>query len=194
MNSRVPREWERFEYFDPVVVLPILRNLREFLSTTDTQKKFKALRTNSLKRSREFWDAAVFCHLLSRTLGWHIYFSHEEHSDYDSIFTWNDGNTQHFAPIQLKELVPTDTNPAATLQEILDSLSKYSGVNDLIVGIKLNRKVSIDFSVLNTLNLHNHVREVWMFGATTESQSHWCLFGELLSSQVYQFDYELPHV
>lgn len=45
---------------------------------------------------------------------------------------------QCFAPIQIKELVRAYTNPDASLKNILNKLSKYSGHDDLIVGIKLN--------------------------------------------------------
>jgi hypothetical protein len=192
MKTRVPRKWERFEYFDPVVILPQLREIRERISDTDTPTKIKNLRTNMLKKKRESWDAAVFCHLFSLATGQKIYFSREEDSDYDSIFTWNDGDSQCFAPVQLKELVPAHTNPNANLQDILNKLPIYSGNNDLIVGIKLNRRETIDFSLLDTTNLP--IRELWMFGATTEDQSHWSLIGEVMSGKVYQYEYELPYV
>lgn len=193
MKIRVPREWERFEYFDPEIILPLLRDIREQISSnTVTSLKVKSLRTNKLKSERESWDAAVFCHLLSLTFGQKICFSREEHSDYDSIFTWNEGDTQCYAPVQLKELVPASTNPHANLQEILKKLQKYLGYNDLIVGIKLNRRERIDFSSLDPNNLP--IRELWMFGATTESQSHWSLFGEFMSGNAYQYEYDLPYV
>jgi hypothetical protein len=192
MKKRVPREWQRYKYFDPEVVLPRLRKLREEIANTDTSIKLKALRTNKLNRERESWDAAVFCHLLSLVFGQKILFSRVENSDYDSIFTWNDGLSQCFAPAQLKELVPAYTNPNADLQKILNSLSRYSGSDDLIVGIKLNRRTTVEFSSLDTNNLN--IRELWMFGATTENQSHWSLFGEVLSGKVRQFEYELPYV
>ncbi len=192
MDKQVPREWFSYEYFDPKIVLPELRKIREEISETETPIKIKALRTNKLKRERESWDAAVLCHLLSLALKKDILFSREERSDYDSIFTWYEGEVQHFAPVQLKELVPAHTNPDANLQEIINSLSKYSGTDDLIVGIKLNRRETIEFSELDTSGLQ--IREIWMFGATTESQSHWSLFGEVLSGKVHQYEYELPYV
>jgi hypothetical protein len=192
MKKRVPREWAKFEYFDPEIILPRLRVVREQLSVTDTALRIKSLRTNKLKRERESWDAAIFCHLLSLTLGEKILFSREEHSDYDTIFTWKDGVTQCFAPVQLKELVPRNTNPDANLQGVLNKLRKYSGNDDLIVGIKLNRRETIDLSYLDIKHLP--VRELWMFAATTETQSHWSLFGELMSGKVYQHEYELPYV
>lgn len=145
-----------------------------------------------MSRDREIWDAAIFCHLISLATGQKIYFSREERSDYDSIFTWNDGVSQCFAPVQLKELVPAYTNANANLKEILHKLSKYSGRSDLIVGIKLNREETIDFSSLDTANLP--IRELWMFGATRESQSHWSLFGEVMSGKIFQHEYELPYI
>jgi hypothetical protein len=192
MKTPILNEWKKFEYFDPLIVLPRLRKIREQLSESDIDHKIKSLRINKLKRERENWDVAVFCHLLSLTIGQKIFFSREESSDYDSIFTWADKEAQCFAPIQLKELVPAYTNPNANLQEIINKLSKYKDSNDLIVAIKLNRREKIDFSAIDTRSLS--VRELWMFGATTESQTHWSLFGEIISRQVYQYEYELPYV
>ncbi|WP_156773399.1 hypothetical protein [Chlorobaculum parvum] len=192
MDKQVPREWRRYEYFNPKIVLPKLRKIREEISITNTPDKIKALRTNKLKRERESWDAAIFCQLLSLTLKKDILFSREEHSDFDSIFTWNDGEVQSFAPIQLKELVPAYANPNANLQNIINSLSKYSGSDDLIVGIKINRRERIEFSDIDTDGLK--IRELWMFGATTESQSHWSLLGEVMSGKVHQYEYELPYI
>ena len=192
MKKRVPNEWTKLEYFDPEVVLPKLRKIREQISGTETPEKIASLRTNKLKNERESWDAAIFSQLLSLTIGHKISFSRYEDSDFDSIFTWNDNGTQCYAPIQLKELVPEYTNTTATLSDILNKLNKYSGHDDLIVGIKLNRKETLDLTYIPTDNLP--IRELWMFGATSEDQSHWSLFGEFMSGNVQHYEYELQYV
>jgi hypothetical protein len=192
MKKRVPNEWTKLEYFDPEIVLPKLRKIREHMSDTDTPEKIANLRTNTLKNYRESWDAAIFSQLLSLTIGQKILFSRYEDSDFDSIFTWNDNGTQCYAPIQLKELVPEYTNTTATLNDILIKLCKYSGHDDLIVGIKLNRRKAFDLTKISTENLP--IYELWMFGATSEDQSHWRLFGEFMSGTAEQYEYELPYV
>lgn len=192
MKKRVPNEWTKLEYFDPEIVLPKLRKIREHISGTDTPEKIASLRTNTLKNERESWDAAIFSQLLSLTIGQKILFSRYEDSDFDSIFTWNDNGTQCYAPIQLKELVPEYTNTTATLDDILNKLCKYSGHDDLIVGIKLNRREAFDLTNISTENLP--ICELWMFGATSEDQNHWSLFGEFMSGAAQQYEYELQYV
>jgi len=192
MKNRVPNEWTKLEYFDPKVVLPNLREIREQVSMTDTPEKIASLRTSVLKSERESWDAAIFSQLLSLTIGKKIFFSRYQDSDFDSIFTWDDNGTQCYAAIQLKELVPEHTNATATLNDILMKLNKYSGHNDLIVGIKLNRRESFDFMSLNIKNLQ--ISELWMFGLTSESQNNWSLFGEFLSGEPRQYEYNLPYI
>lgn len=192
MNKRVPNEWTKLEFHDPEVVLPKLRKIREIISSSDTPEKIASLRTNKLKKERESWDAAVFCQLLSLTINRKIYFSCYENSDFDSIFTWNDGGVQNYAPVQLKELVPEYTNSDASLDEILNKLCKYSGKDDLIVGIKLNRKESFDLTNIPTQKLP--ICELWMFGATSIDQKYWSLFGEFMSGEAQQYEHELQYV
>ena len=192
MTKQVPREWTKFKYFDPEDILPKLRVIREKISSTDTPMKIRNLRTNMLSRERESWDTAVFCHLLSLAIGYKILFAREECSDHDCVFTWNDVTSQCYAPVQMKELVPQQTNPDANRQDILSKLSKYSGNDDLIVAVKLNRRERIDFASLITHNLP--ISELWMFGATTQDQCRWSLFGEVLSGAVHQYEFALPYV
>ncbi|WP_152976343.1 hypothetical protein [Methyloglobulus morosus] len=113
-----------------------------------------------------------------------------EESDFDSVFTWLDNGIQNFAPVQMKELVPEYTNANTTLEQIIDKLRKYVDSSELVVGIKLNRQTSIDFSTVDVSRLP--VAEVWMFGATAEDQSKWSLFGRK-GEQWVQYEYELPN-
>ncbi len=134
---------------------------------------------------------AVLCLLLSYKLGLDIRFCRIEESDFDSIFTWQDNGTQCFVPVQMKELVPEYTNSTASLKELLAGLHKYGDSSDLVIGIKLNRDISIDFTDVKTKSLP--VAEVWMFGATAQDQSRWSLFKEN-DAGWSQYEYELPEV
>ena len=185
-----PGEWTKYKYFDPEVVLPKLQGVRIALTNSDTPDRIRNLRTNPLGGLRENWDAAIFCQLLRLALGLEIYFSVEEASDFDSIFTWTVGSTQFYSPIQLKELVPKKTNSDATLRSIIHSLKKYKDSHDLIVGIKLNREERIDFSELDFSGVG--VSEIWCFGATKPDESEWCLVGDLLAGGK-QYTLSWPH-
>jgi hypothetical protein len=189
--KQVPREWKTYEYYDPKVILPKLQKIREDISRTDTPDIIRNLRTNKLKTEREAWDIAIFCYLMSKFIGIDIFFSRVEKSDYDSIFTWNDGNLQHYAPVQVKELVPEETNPTATLKAIIESLKKYVNSPELIIGIKLNRQIQFGLSSIECNDIS--VGEIWCFCATMADESKWSLFGDLLTEYKQQYEYELPN-
>ena len=185
----VPKSWFQYEYHDPKIALPKLQRLRLMLSASALSSKVKNLRTRKFQRDRESWDTAVFCYLMVRSRSLDIRFSRIEDSDYDSIFTWATEEGRCFVPIQMKELVPIETNPSANLEKLLDSLKKYGDSGELIVGIKLNREVSLDFRRLSSKDLP--VAEVWMFGATTADQRTWSLFEET-DDGWSQLDHALP--
>ncbi len=188
--SKVPFEWKKYEYFDPKVVLPRLQEVRKLVTKSNLPDTVKNLRTNKLRPEREAWDAAVLCALLSSIMGLDMYFSKVESSDYDSVFRWNEGDIQHFAPVQMKELVPEINNPNGNLQSIINSLEKkYTDSSDLIIGIKINRKTRIDFSALNIPALN--VGEIYFFGATNEEQTKWTLIGDILGKcGRWKFEFE----
>ena len=187
--KRVPREWKTYEYYDPKVILPRLQNIRLQVSASEIPDKIRNLRTNRLKPEREAWDAAVFCYLISRATGIEMFFSKVESSDYDSVFAWNDGTNQCFAPVQMKELVPEYNNSKSTFESIIYDLKKYTDSDDLIVGIKLNRNTRIDFSSIKIPPLP--VAEVYCFGATQPDEGSWILIGDILG-KCGRWEYELP--
>lgn len=187
----VPKAWTEYTYYDPTIVLPKLRIVRETFAASDTQKRIKNLRTNHLKRERESWDAAIFCKLLSLATGENILFSREEDEDFDSIFFWENEEGQNFAPIQLKELVPHELNPQASLSKILDGIRAKYCSPDLIVGIRLNQRTQLKLQSIDLSGLQ--LRELWMFGATSPDRSKWSLFGEFLSGNINQHEFDLEY-
>lgn len=187
---KLPREWSKYQYFDPEIVLPKLQAVRKKVAESNMSDKIRNLRTNTLSDHRENWDAAVFCQLMSLALGIKIFFSTEEASDFDSVFTWKDNDFQSFAPVQMKELVPEETNPNSTLQEIVNKLKKYTDSQNLVVAVKLNRRARIDFSELDFSGVQ--VGEIWCFGATNPDESKWSLIGNLLEGG-QQYNLEWPH-
>jgi len=186
---RVPNEWIGYDYYDPKVILPELHKIRVALSKFDTPDKIRNLRTNKLKPAHEGWDTAFFCYLISKVMGKNVYFSRIEKSDYDSIFKWIDGGTEHFAPVQMKELVPKSTNPNTSLEAIVSKLGKYVSSPELIVGIKLNRREKIDFSKINFNS--SPVGEIWCFGATKPDERKWGIWGDFLTNPE-QYEFEIP--
>jgi hypothetical protein len=116
---------------------------------------------------------------MSLALGHKVFFGTTEAADFDSVFTWFSEGDQHFAPVQMKELVPEQTNAGATLQVIISGLKKYTDSKNLVVAIKLNRALKIEFSALDFSSVT--VGEIWCFGATTKDESEWVLVDNLLA-------------
>jgi len=186
---KAPWAWRYYHYFDPQVVLPRIHEVRLQLKSSSLPEKVKSLRTNHLKHEREAWDAAVFCYLMSKVLDVKMQFCCVEDADYDCIFTWQDSKRQYYTPVQLKELVPTHKNPTCSLDSIINSLQKYADSEDLMVGIKLNRNIQVNFSEIKLPTLG--VGEIYCFGATRADESRWALIGDI-QSQYEQWELPLP--
>jgi hypothetical protein len=101
-----------------------------------------------------------------------------EDEDYDALACWIDGDTKHYAPIQLKEIVPEALNPSASLEEELSKLAKYATSRETIVAIHVNRAGRLEFSSLKPPKAS--VREIWLFGALSRDQRSWFLYGDLM--------------
>lgn len=178
------RAWQRFarklEYRDPV---PLLRNLRKFelqIATSNTPERVKNLRTNGLKEFREIREAALFCHGMSQRLGQTVFVGRGESQDYDFVASWFVDGTRRLAPVQIKEVVPANLNPKASVQATIDALTKYVDSEDLIVAIHLNRQTSFDPVQLVVPDLN--IAELWIFGALAPDQSIWGLWGNFMGT------------
>lgn len=183
--QRVPNHWTKFVYFDPRRVLPKLHSIRWRVARSDLDDSVKNLRTHAFKEEREAWDTAVLAYLLSEALNIDVHFSREECEDFDSVFCWRDGDHLKFTPVQLKELVPESNNPNSSLSQLFESLRMYARSPDLMVGIKLNRNIRIDFDSLMVPELP--VGDIWLYGATTSDESIWGLWG-WTNEQWVQYD------
>ena len=176
-SSSAPKAFAALEYRDPATVLRELRQIERQLVGANLSPQVRNLRTNDLKPIREFRQAALFCHGMSSRIGHQVLFSPVEASDYDFVATWRIADVQHFAPVQLKELVPEHLNGDATVQALVDGLSKYSG-DDLVVVIFLNRRGR--FSLESVVFPNLHIAELWFVFSTTPDQQIWQLVGDAL--------------
>jgi hypothetical protein len=139
------------------------------------------MRTNGLKSQRELRDAALFCVGMTHNLGTDVWLAPVEAQDYDFVARWGIGEVQHFCPVQLKEVVPPHLNSTASIQDVLGKLSRYSNSNDVSFAIKFNQRVHFDptsVQVPNDLTIGG----LWVFGAITEDQSMWGLWGDFLQT------------
>jgi hypothetical protein len=193
MSSSVRlRELSKLEYGNPSGFLEALAPLDRAASWSDIPDRTKNLRTNKLKSERERRDAAIFCVGMSKAIGVPVHFALTESQDYDFVTTWKVDETQHFAAVQLKELVSTDLNPTSSLNSIFESLARYSDSDDLTVAIKLNRVGRFEPSeIVCPTNLS--VGGVWLYGAVAEDQSKWALWGDFRCGPVVEgITYDIP--
>jgi hypothetical protein len=174
------------EYHDPAEILRRLRSLEVRLQGADIDPKVLSLRTPSLNKYRERRDAAVFAYGMGLARSLDIGYAPEESSDYDFVTTWKDGGTQHFCPVQLKEIVPEALNPTATIDDLLAGLEKYSKT-ETVLAVKINRRSDLVLREKPILPF----AQLWFFWASAPGSSRWCLYGDVLADPAY-FSYDYP--
>ncbi len=155
-----------------------LRRLEPQFAASSLPQRVKHLRTNALKEWREAREAALFCYGMGQRIGQTVFLARSESQDYDFIACWVVDDTQHFAPVQLKEVVPTNLNPAASLEAILKALEKYVDSEDLTVAIHLNQNKRFELATVVVPPLR--IAALWVFAAISENQSEWGLWGNFL--------------
>ena len=113
-------------------------------------------------------------------MGRKVYLARSEFLDYDFIASWVSEDAQHFAPVQLKEVVPREINPVSSVQAAIDALpGKYVDSKDLTVAVYLNRLVCFDPAALQIPPMN--VAALWVFGGLSEGESQWGLWGDFLA-------------
>jgi hypothetical protein len=178
MNSIRLRSFSQLEYRDPAEFLRRLSKIELRVADSDLSDRAKTLRTNRLKEWRELREAALFCVGVSERIGHKVYLGRGESEDYDFVVSWRVDDQQHFAPVQLKEVVSNAINPSASLNEIIVSLEKYAKSEDLVVAVHLNRVGRFDVNDVHVPQLS--IGGIWIFGAIAEDQSRWGLWGDFM--------------
>ena len=165
------REMSKLEFRDPAEVLREFRRVELEMArhsragTLDMRTSAQALRTNALKTHREMRTAALFCYGMSIASKKKILFSPVERDDYDFVASWLNEDTQHLAPVQLKELVPTHLNSEQTLEELLEKAkNKYPNSDDLTLAIHMNRVGHFDPSNIH-FDRDIRLAGIWAFCA-----------------------------
>ena len=114
-----------------------------------------------------------------------------EASDYDFVIQWVANGIVNYLPVQLKELPPSDLNADVSLQDILNGLTKYSGLADLAVLIHLNRQFRFEYYP-EAHDADARIRELWFLACAAEDQSHWFLYGDVVGKQARRYDFQYP--
>ena len=178
MNHIRLRSFSKLEYRDPAIFLKELRRIEPLVAESALSDRAKSLRTNQLREWRQLREAAMFCVGVGERIGQKVYLGRGESEDYDFVASWRVDKQLHYAPVQLKEVVPKTINPEASLDEVVSSLAKYANPQDLVVAVHLNRPGRFSLEDLNVPALS--IGELWIFGAIAEDQSRWGLWGDFL--------------
>lgn len=185
------RRWSKMKgWREPARTLRDLRTV-ELQLPDDLDPKARSLRTRGLRKFGEGRQAALFCHGTGDLLGTTIYFLPVEEEAHDYVMMRVVDRVQHFTPLQLKELVPEQTNLHATLDDILADLAKYTTAADTVAAVYINRRGRMD---LNTIKIPAlTLGELWLFWAASEDNSRWELYGDLLQEpRRHLFTYPSP--
>jgi hypothetical protein len=173
------RQLQQREYQDPTVFLRKLREVERETFAQIADPQIRRLRARSLREWRETRVAALFCHGYSERTGQKILLSKGEFDDADSVASWRVGDEVHFAPIQVKEVAPNDLNAEANLQDVIDSLGRYSDSQDLTVLIHLNREARFKPSAV-VIPEGTRIAALWVLACVSPDQSRWALWGSYL--------------
>ena len=185
------RKFQKLNWHRPGPVLKNLRYIETHALDPKMNKRERNLRTNTLKEWREARDAAIFAYgIENQLLKAPIFVAKSEESDYDFVLRWVINETESFAPVQLKELPPDELNSEITLDDLYHKLEKYSGTDDLVVVIKINRRGRFNWMPWQRKN-KLPIKELWFFGCTTEDQSKWFFVGDILDEPRF-FEFEYP--
>ena len=173
----------KLQFINPEPLLKDLHTLDMRLGRSSLPRKVRTLRTNQLKRSREAREAALFCYGIGQRMGRPVYLAQDESQDYDFVGRWIDGSGgRHYAPVQLKEVVPADLNPAASIAAAIRSLTKYADSGELTVAIHLNRAAQFNPDELHIPPLR--IAALWVFASISADKSVWGLWGNLLEDRL----------
>jgi hypothetical protein len=166
-------------YRDPGAVLVDLRRAEREVARLDVPFAVKNLRTRDLRGLRELREACIFCYGMSECMGQKFFVAHAEAQDYDAVAMWVKDDLQSFAPIQIKEVVPHEINPAASVQQVIEGLCKSVNSQDLTVAIHLNRVLK-GFNPSEIRVPPLNIAALWIFGAVAPDQSRWAIWGNFL--------------
>jgi hypothetical protein len=183
------RSFAQLKYRDPREVLVDLRRAELTVAASDASFKVKNLRTRDLRPLRELREVCLFCHGMTECTGQKFFVAHAEAQDFDAVAMWILDDLQSFAPIQIKEVVPHEVNPSASVRDVVEGLRKYTDSHDLTVAIHLNRVVK-GFNPFELVVPSLKIAALWMFGAIAPDQSKWAIWGNFIDEvQAREFDY-----
>jgi hypothetical protein len=187
------RQWGELDYHPCLEIIAAWDAVVLMTDWSKLSEKEQKLRGSSQKGLREHVHAAIFAWGISHRLNVeHVHVARTDVADHDAIMKWVKGGELCFAPVQLKELVPTDLSPKGSLQDIIDRLpDKYPDSPDLVVVILHSRPNSngkIEISIPPNLRLGG----LHIFGCCSPCGEKWFVTGNLVRGEFEKTEFMLP--
>jgi hypothetical protein len=189
VSDVITNQWRKLYYHDAAHVLRRLRATEQELADVlrEADHKVRSFRTTELNQYREWRDAALFTYGMGLAMGVRMGYATEATGDYDFVAGWVEGDTAHFCPVQLKELVPEDLNRGATLDGLLLKLRKYAGPTRTVLAVRLNREGHV---ILDRDWPAVPFAQLWFFWASAPDSEQWSIYGDALGTpRQWAFDY-----
>ncbi len=172
----------KLQYYDPLYALPALRELqREVSGVRGIPDSIRNLRTRGLKRERELWMAFLLAYGLRGRAGRPFLLADDEESDHDVVLATVQNDLPLFFPVQLKEVVPEDLNPTASVQNVIDTAISKRSYRDTLLAIKITQNYRFDPFGLVVPPFS--FAGIWIFGAISPDQSRWSLWGDFIDDR-----------
>src|SRR2546422_3427935 len=181
--------WRTLTYHDPARVLRELRAVEHGMADVlrEADNDVRSLRTPGLKKFREWRDAAIFTYGMGLAQGVKMGYATDESGDDDFVAAWILGDEAFFCPVQLKELVPEDRNPEATIDGLLRKLHKYGAQTRTVLAVRLNREGHV---ILDREWPRIPFAQLWFFWASAPGAAEWSISGDALGEPGHwAFDY-----
>lgn len=165
--------------------------LEQELARAELEPKIRQLRTNKLKEHREARDGAIFAHGMAEVLSTKVYMARGESGDHDFMLSWvTDDRTQHFCPVQLKELPSKKRNTKITLDSLLLDAKKYAPSENTAFAVYISGRRRIDTI---TIPKGFPFKQLWFFGGCSEDRERWFLYGDALEDSPVFTYFTYPH-
>jgi hypothetical protein len=184
------REWSKLKYLDPEKVLVGLRDIALTYPLNKFPQEVATLRSREMRPYGEGRQCALFCYFMGKALGIDVKVAMVERSDYDCVAYLDKNGKNNFIPIQMKEFVPENVNANASLQSLIESLSKYVDSESLVVAVHINRCGTIKMSELSFPPLN--IGALWFFGANGSDQTIWTVIGNVLKPNARFYELRYP--
>jgi hypothetical protein len=168
------RRWRQLTWRDPYTDLVALGKLYSSLKAKGYDATVDDLRSREVRPFLEQRQAALFAYFISSAvIRAPIAYAMVEAEDYDCVLWSKKGGVARgqscYTPVQLKEVVPREKNPKASIESELAKLKKYGTSKATVVAVHVNQTGLVNYSAIKRPN--TSVREIWLYASITPDQA-----------------------